>query len=284
MKINLNLATRPYIELRPVYARLRVIMLVLVVLALPMLLVLRVEQVKARTATARVDQLKSNIALLQQQQVRAHALLEQPENAGVLAQADFLNELFHRKAFSWTATMSDLETTLPAGVQVLSIDPIIAPDGHVTIRLRVAGPRQRAVDVVRNLEHSRHFMAPRVASEALSNQSASESVRATVQPVSTTGGSANDVAFDILAEYRPLPNSHDKAGLAADRAAIPKSTPLPPSAPVVQSVAPQPAASRQPQIARPTHPTRDEAPPDPDAIPPTGTRPRPGPDQPQGER
>ena len=224
MKISLNLATRPYIELRPIYARLRLMMLVLAVLALPMLLVLRVEQNKAQQATSRVDQLKRNIALLQAQQRSARALLQQPDNASLLAQVDFLNELFRRKAFSWTATMSDLETTLPAGVQVLSIDPVIAADGHVTIRLRVSGPRERAVAVVRNLERSRHFLAPRLASESLanlSNTSASSSAGSLRQVgqtladstgASATGGSSTDVAFDILADYRPLPQSHDRAG------------------------------------------------------------------------
>ena len=228
MKISLNLATRPYIELRPIYARLRLMMLVLVVLALPMLLVLRVEQNKAQQATARVDQLKRNIALLEAQQRSARALLQQPDNASLLAQVDFLNELFRRKAFSWTATMSDLETTLPAGVQVLSIDPVVAADGHVTIRLRVSGPRERAVAVVRNLERSRHFLAPRLASESLANLSSSSassgtgSIRQVGQTLPTgtgssaTGGSATDVAFDILADYRPLPHSHDRAGLPAE--------------------------------------------------------------------
>ncbi len=234
MKISLNLATRPYIELRPIYARLRLMMLVLVVLALPMLLVLRVEQNKAQQATARVDQLKRNIALLEAQQRSARALLQQPDNAGLLAQADFLNQLFRRKAFSWTATMSDLETTLPAGVQVLSIDPVVAADGHVTIRLRVSGPRDRAVAVVRNLERSRHFLAPRLASESLANLSGSAassgagSVRQVAQtaPIgpggSAIGGSATDVAFDILADYRPLPHSHDRAGLPAAESALPE--------------------------------------------------------------
>ena len=236
MKISLNLATRPYIELRPIYARLRLMMLVLAVLALPMLLVLRVEQNKAQQATARVDQLKRNIALLQAQQRSARALLQQPDNASLLAQADFLNELFRRKAFSWTATMADLETTLPSGVQVLSIDPVVAADGHVTIRLRVSGPRERAVAVVRNLEGSRHFLAPRLASESLANlagsatSSGAGSIRQVGQTLSLGAGgspaegSATDVAFDILAEYRPLPHSHDRASMQTEQGAADTST------------------------------------------------------------
>jgi type IV pilus assembly protein PilN len=210
MNISLNLATRPYLELRSVYARLRVVAVVLLVLALPMLLVLHVAETKARLAEARVDQLQSNIALLRRQSENARALASQGPNANILTQAAFLNDLYRRKAFSWTATMSDLESTLPYGVQVMVIDPVIAPDGHITIRMRVTGVRERAVEVVHDLEHSRHFIAPRLVAEALANQN-----NAGPRSVSLNPGSPADVSFDILADYRPLPNSHDQAGVRA---------------------------------------------------------------------
>ena len=93
--------------------------------------------------------------------------MRQPQNAAVLTQAAFLNQLFAQKAFSWTAIMMDLETVLPAGVQVMNIDPDHDKSGNVTIRLRVNGQRDRAVELVRNLEHSRRFLQPRLASESL---------------------------------------------------------------------------------------------------------------------
>ena len=213
MRITLNLATRPYIELRPVYNRLRIVMLALVVLGIGMLLVLRVEQGKARASMARVDRVNQNIARLRAQQASYQALMQQPQNAAVLTQSEFLNQLFARKAFSWTATMTDLENTLPTGVQVVSIDPVVAVDGHVTIRLRVTGPRERAVEVVSNLEHSRHFLAPRLASESLAN--ATGSGTAASLPVSAS--SASDVSFDILADYKPLPHVTDHAAEHPDK-------------------------------------------------------------------
>ncbi len=214
MNLNLNLATRPYIELRPVYARLRVAGAALAVLALPLLLLLHVEQTKAQLAQARVQQLQTNIDALRRQQAQARNLAATGPDANVLSQAEFLNALFHRKAFSWTATMSDLEGTLPYGVQVQTIDPIVAPDGHVTIRLRITGARDRAVEVVRNLEHSRHFVAPRLVGESLADQQVG-GTGPQAKRISDTA-SANDVTFDILADYRPLPNSHDQAGLKAE--------------------------------------------------------------------
>ena len=36
-------------------------------------------------------------------------MMRQPQNAAILTQAVFLNQLFAQKAFSWTAVMMDLE-------------------------------------------------------------------------------------------------------------------------------------------------------------------------------
>ncbi len=132
MRITVNLATRPFVELRPVYKRLRIWMAVLLVLAIPLLYLVRIEQGKANIATARVRTMQGSVQQMQRQQQSYQALMRQPQNAAVLMQSDFLNDLFRHKAFSWTATMTDLETVLPAGVQVLSIDPQVTPDGHVT--------------------------------------------------------------------------------------------------------------------------------------------------------
>ena len=234
MNINLNLATRPYFELRPVYARLRVAAVVLAVLALPMLLVLHAAQTRAQLAEARVNQLQSNIVLLRRQQNSARALATEGPNAQVLTQAAFLNDLFRRKAFSWTATMSDLENTLPPGVQVQTIDPVVAPDGRVTIRLRVNGPRERAVDVVHNLERSRYFVTPRLVSEALANQNSGGNARSVSMPES--GPAA--VTFDIISGYRPLPNTHtgERVRAPAPRSASQAAAPA-------QLTNPEPAAA-----------------------------------------
>lgn len=197
MKITVNLASRPYVELRPIYNRLRTWIVILLLLGGALWFLYRNEHVQADEASARVSSVQHHVQELEQQQQNYQSLMQQPKDAAILKQSDFLNGLFRRKAFSWTATMTDLETVLPPGVQVLSLDPIVAPDGHVTIRLRVTGARDRALDLIRNLERSKHFAAPRLVSETL----ATSQNQGGVQNVST----ANDVNFDILADYRPLP-------------------------------------------------------------------------------
>jgi type IV pilus assembly protein PilN len=202
MRIQLNLASRPFIELGPLYLRLRILIVLLAVVAIPLWLLLATEKRKAADAQARLDAVEQNIHALENQRQAFQSQMRQPQNASVLSQSQFLNEVFARKAFSWTAVMMDLENVLPSGVQVLNIDPVISKEGRVTIRLRVSGAHDRGVNLVRNLEHSQRFLSPRLAREtAESNQNG----RA-VETVSAT----SNVNFDLLAEYNPLPEPAEK--------------------------------------------------------------------------
>ncbi len=208
MRVTLNLASHPYVELRPLYQRLRVVALLLLVTAAVFWWVLRSEQQKAAAAQARAGSIDSAITQTHNERQQAEASMRQPQNAAVLAQAQFLNNLFLHKSFSWTAVMMDLEQVLPPGVQVLNIDPVPAKDGSVTIHMRVAGPRDKAVALVRNLEHSRRFLTPRIVGEtAQQNQNG----RPNLEPVNDT----NAVNFDVLAEYNPLQPRETKHGAPA---------------------------------------------------------------------
>jgi type IV pilus assembly protein PilN len=200
MRVTLNLASHPYVELRPLYQRLRVVALLLLVTGGLFWWVLRAQQEKAAEAHARASVIDSSITQTRNERQTAEASMRQPQNAAVLAQAHFLNNLFLHKSFSWTAVMMDLEQVLPAGVQVLNIDPVVAKDGSVTIHMRVAGPRDKAVALVRNLEHSRRFRTPRIVGETAQGQNQNGRPNPNFEPASTTDG----VNFEVLAEYNPL--------------------------------------------------------------------------------
>jgi type IV pilus assembly protein PilN len=200
MRVTLNLASHPYVELRPLYQRLRVVALLLLVTGGLFWWVLRTQQQKAAEAHARANTIDSSITQTRDERQKAEASMRQPQNAAVLAQAHFLNNLFLHKSFSWTAVMMDLEQVLPAGVQVLNIDPVPAKDGSVTIHMRVAGPRDKAVALVRNLEHSRRFLTPRIVGETAQGQNQNGRQNPNFEPVDVTNG----VNFDVLAEYNPL--------------------------------------------------------------------------------
>jgi type IV pilus assembly protein PilN len=197
MRISINLATRPFVELRPLFARLRIGMAALAILAIGLTVGLRMMSKRVDVAEAKMRELTVQTSVLDNERHANEARMRQPDNQAVLERSQFLNSVFQRKSFSWTAVMMDLENVLPAGVQVTSIEPVITPDGDVNIRLRVSGDRDREVDLVRNLERSQRFVAPRIVNESAQSQ---EQGRQTA-----VSGAPGAVEFDILSGYNPLP-------------------------------------------------------------------------------
>ena len=219
MRITLNLATRPYADQGPAIKRLRIGMAVLaVVLALLGLGLMHFHQTALRMAAqeAVVDE---SIARIQHEQTGYQAQMQQPANAKVLTQAQFLNQLFEEKSFSWTAAMEDLERVLPGGVQVVSLEPSRGKDGRLTLRLRTSGQRERSVELVRNMERSRRFANPRVSGENAENSSSQNGF----QQVSD----ANRVSFEILAEYNPATLEERRAEIATQKKHVGATTPMP---------------------------------------------------------
>lgn len=242
MRITLNLATRPYADQGPALKRLRIGMAALAaVLALLGLGLTHFHQTALRMATqeAVVDQ---SIARIQQEQSGYQAQMRQPANAKVLTQAQFLNQLFDEKSFSWTAAMEDLERVLPAGVQVTALEPARGKDGRLTLRLRTSGQRERSVELVRNMERSRRFANPRVSGENAENSSSQGGVQQVADP--------NKVNFEILAEYNPATLEERKAAIAAQKKSPPTTAST--ASPAVLPQAPsRPAPGLRPGYAPP---------------------------------
>jgi type IV pilus assembly protein PilN len=196
MRITLNLATRPFADIGPAIKRLRIAMGVLALLAILLFVALHAIHQKAEAARARDHSLDGQIARIAQERRGYEQMMQQPPNAQLLKQSAVLNKLFDAKAFSWTLAMEDLETVLPGGVQVTTLEPERQKDGRIMVHLRVIGPRNGDVDLVRNLEHSRHFVVPHIVSE---NAEATGGPNQPLQPVSAS----DRVQFDLLAEYSP---------------------------------------------------------------------------------
>jgi|HubBroStandDraft_2_1064218.scaffolds.fasta_scaffold130239_2 type IV pilus assembly protein PilN len=196
MRISLNLATRPFTDLGPAVRRLRIAMGVLAALCILFGFGLHFFDNRAAAARAREHEVDGQIAQIQAERQRAENIMRLPANAGVLNQAQALNQIFDDKGFSWTLAMEAMETVLPPGVQVLAIEPVREKDGHITVHMRVAGPHDRAVELVRNLEHSRRFLLPRIV-----NESAETSNAPNQRPAPDSPSSRFD--FDLFADYNP---------------------------------------------------------------------------------
>jgi type IV pilus assembly protein PilN len=211
MRISINLATRPFVELRPLFARLRLAMAGLAVLAIALGVWLHFMDKRASLQEAQMDSLKAQTTALQNERQKNEARMKEPQNYAVLERSKFLNNLFATKSFSWTSVMMDLERVLPPGVQVTSIEPVITGEHDVNIHMRVSGERDRAVDLIRNLERSQRFLVPRLVNETAQMQE--HGGMTPVAQVGIPGG----VEFEILSGYNPLPKV-DKATLAREKA------------------------------------------------------------------
>ncbi len=212
MRLTINLATRPYVELDRIFRQLRIAIGALALTALGLALWLHARTGQAREQQRQIETIQAKAAALDAERSRNEQRLRQPQNAAVLQQVDFLNALFQRKSFSWTAVLMDLEEVLPTGVQVTSIDPQIARSGEVNIRMRVSGPREKAVQLVRNLEGSHRFIAPRLVGEAQQQQEKASGITlpAAYLPTGAVPGTPAaqtgplPVDFDLVAGYNPL--------------------------------------------------------------------------------
>jgi len=197
MNITINLATRPFADLGPILKRLRIAMAVFVLLSIAFGVGLHYLHAKAEAARARERAVEAEIARINQERQGYQSMMRQPENAQVLQEANNLNALFDEKAFSWTLAMEDLETVLPGGVQVTTLEPVRdQKTGEITLKLRVVGPRDKGIELVQNLEHSRHFLLPAITGESIES---SGGPNAAMEPVSAS----NRVNFELTAEYNP---------------------------------------------------------------------------------
>ena len=272
MRISLNLASRPFADLGPAIKRLRIAMGALALVSIGLGLGLHAFDRKAEEARARDHSLDGQIAAITQERQGYRDLMAQPANAQLLDHVGTLNRLFDEKAFSWTLAMEDLETVLPGGVQVSTIEPARAKDGHITLHLRVNGPRDRAVELVRNLEHSKLFLFPRIVGE---NAESTGGPGQRLEPVSAS----NRVDFDLLAEYnpalpgerkaakKPAPGREELGGQTAQRAAHPLAGPVPIPLPRMgQGLSPD----RVPGPGRPPYTGPSQPKPNPSLYPPPG--------------
>jgi type IV pilus assembly protein PilN len=241
MRVAINLATRPYVDLGPSIKRLRIAMAVLAVVSIGLLFGLHAFHQKAEEARAAEQSVQSRIDAINGERKGFDAMMHLPANAQLLTQAAALNALFDEKSFSWTLAIEDLETVLPAGVQVTSIEPVRdVKTGLITVKFRVVGPRDRAVELVRNLEHSRAFLTPRIVGES-SESSGGPAEK--LEPISAS----NRVNFELLAEYNPAaPPPHREARKSKEEASAAASAPV---------VAPLPSSQRPPMpLAHSQHP------------------------------
>jgi type IV pilus assembly protein PilN len=188
MRVDINLATQRYEDARRFWWRWGLPLAGLGVLTLVLLYSVLHGWAAAQRARTLVQKGEQQIAALDRQKADAEGILNRPENRSTRDRSQFLNDLFLRKAFSWTKVFEDMERVMPPRLHVVSIQPEMTSDNQLAIKLVVAGEsRDRALDLVRRMEDSQRFQRTHIESEATQAG----------QP------SGDNVRFDINALYVP---------------------------------------------------------------------------------
>jgi type IV pilus assembly protein PilN len=122
------------------------------------------------TASREINKIDNRLADIDKQRRDAEAMLAQPQNSGTRDTAQYLNDAFKLKSFSWTQVLSDLEKLVPNGVQVVSIKPVLV-DGQVQVAMEVSSTeRTRALEMVRRMEASPRFPEVQITTERTTEQ------------------------------------------------------------------------------------------------------------------
>jgi len=166
MRLDINLATQPYEDSRRFWFRWGGALAALGIVTLGLLYITLFGWIRAQKDRALMQQYEQQIAARDKEKADAQALLNLPQNSSTRDRSQFLNDLFYRKALSWTAVFEDLERVMPPGLHVVSIHPELAPDNQLEIKLVVAGEsRDRALELVRKMEGSRRFQQTQIQQE-----------------------------------------------------------------------------------------------------------------------
>ncbi|MGH9566920.1 MAG: hypothetical protein ACRD4I_13105, partial [Candidatus Angelobacter sp.] len=121
--MNINLATQPYEDARLFWRRWGAGLIVLGLVTLVLLYFTVAGWLAARQDRARIDKAEQQIASRDLERSKAQAILNAPQNQTVRDESAFLNDLFERKALSWTQLFEELERVMPARLHVVSIKP-----------------------------------------------------------------------------------------------------------------------------------------------------------------
>jgi len=178
MRLDINLATRPYEDARQFWMRWGLGVGALAALTLFLLLWTVSEWRHAGRDRREIARLEAQIRERDDERAQAQAFLDQASNRSTRDQSQFLNGLIQRKAFSWTRVFEDLEQVMPSNLHVVSLRPELNEQGQVELNMKVVGnTREAAVELVHRMESSKHFQGAQLVQEG---QEAQAGVSATV--------------------------------------------------------------------------------------------------------
>jgi type IV pilus assembly protein PilN len=166
MRLDINLATRPYEDAREFWGRWGLGVGLLGLLTLFLLGLMVNGWIKAGRDRHQIAELQAQIAQRNTERAGEQAILDMAVNRSTRDQSQFLNGLIQRKAFSWTRVFEELERVMPPNLHVVSLRPELNEQNQVELSMKVSGDtRNAAIELVHRMEGSKHFQGAQLVSE-----------------------------------------------------------------------------------------------------------------------
>ena len=136
----------------------------------------RAYQVWRAETTFRVEQaqIDADMDRLRRERQELEQFFNRPDTVQRRDLAAFLNSLIAERAFPWTRIFMDFESSLPAGVRIVSIEPRLV-DNYVQLRLTVGAASDASkLEFLRSLERSKSFSHIQVEGERRADPTADD--------------------------------------------------------------------------------------------------------------
>jgi hypothetical protein len=167
MRLNINLASQKYEDVKQFYVRWGTAIALLVAFTVALAILAWLNYSSASSSSQRIQELQRKIAALQKERAAAEEISNRPENHDVTAQKNYWNKQFLRRSFSWTQLFNDLQRIMPARAFVSSVHPEITPDNRLKLTLEIKGDKHdNALELVQRMEKSERFRGTTLSSDS----------------------------------------------------------------------------------------------------------------------
>jgi hypothetical protein len=161
MRVNINLASQKYEEVRQFYVRWGSAVAATAVLTVLLLTWAGRNYLNSAKTNGEIKQLDQQLAVVEQQRASAEAFANRPENHDITEQKNFWNGEIVRRSFSWTQLFNDLQRIMPARAYVNSVHPELTLDHRLKLNMVILSDKHdNALELVRRMEKSDRFHDP----------------------------------------------------------------------------------------------------------------------------
>jgi Tfp pilus assembly protein PilN len=198
MRLNINLASQKYEDVRRFYVRWTLAIGLSALLLIVLSALAWVNFASSAKSGQRIKELQGEIADLQKQRAAAEAVSNLPENHDVNEQKNYWNKQINRRQLSWTQLFNDLQRIMPARAYLSSVRPEITQDNRLKLTLVVMGDtHDNGLELQKKMEKSERFRSPQITAETTQKQPKTD---------------AQLYKFDIVTYYTPAAPAQGRAG------------------------------------------------------------------------